>query len=923
MELFRRSTCRIASRIAEFCPLTLQRSESRFLKRQNGGPLLLLWFTLVSCFASAMPHPAGAVSSYQVDSTDTTEALHGDTNIGLQGDDVWKTIDLPFPLRLYNESFTKAEVTSNGVLSFGMTSTSAQNSALPAPAFPPSIFAYWHDLSTRQTGDGIFVNTSGTAPHRVFAVRWNTVSQSNTAEHQDFEVRLHEGTSDFEILYARLDGTGGTVGVQYNTEDFLQVQNLGSQLNFTLKPPAFSVEDVTVPEDTETHTAFLQVHLFPSSSQLVTIQCITVDGSAHAGSDYNAVPLTLLTFAPGQTTKTVKVKIINDAIDEPDETFSLKLSSPAGGVINDGIGVCTILDNDTSVISATGARVWEGNSGTTILNFALKLSVPNSRDVKVTVKTINGATPSAAPGTDYAVLPNTRVTIPAGQLLIKIPVLVNGDLLDEPDEKIGLALNSVTNALLGSGTPGVIADDDVLPSMRVRGSTVNEGDSGTVDMTFTVTLSAPYAAPVTAHYKTLDNTAQAGPDFIPVPSGKVSFQPGETSKALHVAVIGDTLDEADESFLLEFSSPSNAVPTANRALGRIIDDDTSVISVAGSEVTEGNSGTTPMNFTLQLSAPNSRTVTVNICTSKEAVAPATPNVDYEAIPVTRVSFVPGEITKTIAVNVLGDTRNELEQESIGMTLLSPTNAAIGSLQPGVIVDDDPIPRVFSRDVIIEEGKPATVTFTLSAPSGRSVSFDYTTVDHTTTAGADYEGATGTLVFAPGQTSRTLTFGTYDDDLHEEAEEWFEVVPSNPIGVDITWAAVPVFLRDFDNLPPESDGFPILEWHHPHDTLFYRFDIPDLAYDPDGDYMWITSCSLEFADVPSNVDIYYDTDHIDVTIYDLPGHDSYVSFTYVVTDGRAAKKFWHSINWFIRGQEFQSDQRPPGKATRHRSSSNNF
>ncbi len=84
----------------------------------------------------------------------------------------------------------------------------------------------------------------------------------------------------------------------------------------------------------------------PTSTGTVTVKYATANGTATAGSDYAAVPSTLLTFAPGQTSKTVTVNVAGDTIKETNETFTVNLSGASGATIFDGQGVGTILNDD-------------------------------------------------------------------------------------------------------------------------------------------------------------------------------------------------------------------------------------------------------------------------------------------------------------------------------------------------------------------------------------------------------------------------------------------------------------------------------------------------------------------------------------------------------------------------------------------------
>ena len=90
--------------------------------------------------------------------------------------------------------------------------------------------------------------------------------------------------------------------------------------------------------------------------------------------------------------------------------------------------------------------------------------------------------------------------------------------------------------------------------------TVTEGNLGVVNATFTVSLSAASSQPVTVSVATADGSATASADYIAISTTTLTFNPGETSKPITVAVKGDTLDENDETFFVQLSNPNGAMP---------------------------------------------------------------------------------------------------------------------------------------------------------------------------------------------------------------------------------------------------------------------------------------------------------------------------------------------------------------------------
>jgi hypothetical protein len=634
-------------------------------------------------------------------------------------------------------------------------------------------------------------------------------------------------------------------------------------------PPSLSVGDVTVTEGSGGVTANFTVTLSAASDQTVTVDYATADGSALAGSDYDAASGTL-TFAPGETQKTVSVAITGDSVPEPTEAFTLNLSNAANATIARPLGTGTILDDDAPSLTIGDVSLVEGDSGTSVATFTVTLSGPTyqavtvgydtasgtafggidyvsgngtltfapgetSKTVSVTVNgdvtyepdetftvnlfnasgatiarpqatgtilnddaqpivtvgsvsvteggaavftvtlsnpsyqpiTVNYATAngSATAGSDYTAASGT-LTFNPGETSKTVSVATTDDATDEPDETFSLNLSAPWNAALGSPSSGTgtILDNDAAPSITVADVTVTEGDSGSAPAVFTVTLSNPSAWPVTVDYATADGSALAGSDYTSA-SGTLTFNPGETSKTISVAVLGDTVIEPTEAFTLNLANAANATIARPQATGTILDNDLPSVTIGDVTVSEGNSGTVSATFTVTLSDAFSQTVQVNYATANGTAAAGS---DYASASGT-LTFAPGETQKTITITVNGDTTYEPD-ETFTVNLSSPANATIARSQAtGTILNDDPLPTVNVGNATVTEGGPAVFTVTLSNPSYQTVTVNYATANGTATAGIDYTWASGTITFAPGETSKTVSVATIDDTTDEPDE----------------------------------------------------------------------------------------------------------------------------------------------------------
>ncbi|MCP4419359.1 MAG: hypothetical protein GY805_22320, partial [Chloroflexi bacterium] len=214
---------------------------------------------------------------------------------------------------------------------------------------------------------------------------------------------------------------------------------------------------------------------------------------------------------------------------------------------------------------------------------------------------------------------------------------------------------------------------------------VTEGDSGSSNASFTISLDEASSKTITATFTTSAGSATAGTDYVTT-SGTVTFNAGSDSETVNILVYGDTVDEDDETFFVDLSNPSNA--TLDDAQGQATindDDDSPTISIADAAVAEGDSGTVDVDFTVTLSHASSKTITVNVDSSN---GNATAGDDYTAVS-TSLTFNPGDsLSQTVSVTINGDKTSE-GNETFLLTLSNPTNATLGDGEAtGTITGDD-------------------------------------------------------------------------------------------------------------------------------------------------------------------------------------------------------------------------------------------
>ncbi len=490
---------------------------------------------------------------------------------------------------------------------------------------------------------------------------------------------------------------------------------------------------------------------------------------------------------------TVNVSIVGDTDVEPNQIMLLNLSNlvlPAGisaaNVTFSTSGVGTISNDDGAVLNIASASIVEGAAGSNNLNFLVTLSNTNKTPVTVNYISADG---SATAGSDYT-SSNGSLTFPPGNLSQTISVPVAGDNIVEANETFTITLSAPIGATLGTAVAtGTITNDDTAV-LSLNSPSQLEGNSGNTPMNFIATLSNPVQGGVTAVVNTTDgnnanpllNATVADLDYVAIVNGALSIV--GTTQTFPVQIIGDTDVEPNQSFRFTISGlslpagiPGGAVTLGTQGLGTINNDDATGLSIANASIVEGNSGTSVMSFNVTLSAPNKDPVTVNFATSD---ATATSGVDYVARNGT-LTFAGGVVSQPIAITINGDAIYE-NNETFNVTLSSPTGATIGTAAAiGTITDDDTV-SVGIADASGPEGANGstnTLSFvvTQTGLSSFPVTVQYASANGTAIAPGDYAPVSGTLTFAPGESSKTVAVNIVGDAVVENAET-FTIALSN-------------------------------------------------------------------------------------------------------------------------------------------------
>lgn len=336
-----------------------------------------------------------------------------------------------------------------------------------------------------------------------------------------------------------------------------------------------SVNDVTITEgDTGTKTLRFAVTRSGSTSAPASVRVATANGTAKAGTDYTALPSTLVSFAAGEKAKTLAVAVTGDTAVESSETFHLKLTSPVGATLSDTSGTATIIDNDSpprfvprTFFSLGYASVVEGISGTRSAVLTVRRAGDTTGSSSLHYATQDGT----ADISDYSQTSGT-LFFNAGETTKTVTVAVKGDRLLEANESVVIRLTAPVNGQISDATAGVTIVNDDATFVSVADTSVVESNAGSTTLVFTFKRSCSLGGASSVTATTADGTATVGSDYT-ARTSLVSFAAGETTKTVSVTVAGDTAAEANETVLLRLTAPVGVVVADASGTGTIVNND--------------------------------------------------------------------------------------------------------------------------------------------------------------------------------------------------------------------------------------------------------------------------------------------------------------------------------------------------------------
>jgi hypothetical protein len=384
--------------------------------------------------------------------------------------------------------------------------------------------------------------------------------------------------------------------------------------------------------------------------------------------------------------------------------------------------------NGPPELSVGDVSLAEGTDTTTAFDVSVSLSSQPLPGETVTVEVVTFENNGAESGSDFTDIGTITLSFPeAGPLVQTVTVNVNADNIFEDDETFGVRIqnNTATSAIADAEATITITNDDALPTIDIADASADEGTATNNTLSFALSLSNPseQAITVTADTGLVSQIGTGGDDFTPK-NEQITFQPGQTERFFDVQTIADTVNEGDETFVVDISSATNVTLGDNEATGTIVNDDpVPTVSVGDVSLPEGDAGTTDFMFTASLTNPIDQEATVRFMTVNQSAEDETGDGDFTAVDQT-VTFAALQTQVTVVVAVNGDetfegTATTSGDETFAVTLSEHNNLLPNGDATGTITDDDAAIQITGAAVpgAIPEGLPGTIVTSINSVLG--------------------------------------------------------------------------------------------------------------------------------------------------------------------------------------------------------------
>ncbi|HZE72443.1 MAG TPA: DUF4394 domain-containing protein, partial [Pyrinomonadaceae bacterium] len=729
--------------------------------------------------------------------------------------------------------------TVNAIADLSITKTD-----FPDPVAPADDLTYTITLDNAGPSDAQNVQVSDTIPADTTFVSFtapagwsvSTPPAGGTGTVTAVRSSFAAGGSTVYTLVVKVNNNPGsatisnTASVSSSTTDPNTGNNSATEVTSL---PALFIDDVSVTEGNSGFTsAIFTVTLTAASSQIVTVDFFTANGTATEPSDYTAINGTL-TFMPGQLTRTISVPVNGDTVPEGDEAFFVNLTNPSNSPIGDGQGVGTIINDDPGGTLQFSAATYSVSESAGLATITVNRTGSTLGTVTVNFAATNG---SATSGQDYGASAGT-LTFGPGVTSQTFAVPIIDDSISEGTETVNLALSGPTGgATLGAQNAAVLFIEDNEPppasSVNVFAVTVNNKllsfNSAAPDvilstlpitglqpgenilvMDFRPANGQPYGLGSSNRLYTIDTstgaaTAVAAP-FTPTLSG-VDFGGDFNPTVDRLRVVSDL----DQNLRL------------NPATGSVVATDTALNYASGDANFGANPNVVGAAYTNSFAGATTTTLYGIDSNLDTLVLQGSPNgtpVSPNTGQLTTLGALGVNTTGLVGFDIQGSNNRAFasltspgDSSSKLYTLSLSTGAAslVGTIGGPDLIRDLAVAAgsiQFSAGTasVSENGGSVTLTVTRTGNTSIPAAVNFTTTDGTATQKGDFTIAVGTLQFAAGETSKTLTIFIIDDAYVEGSENFTVTLsaPTNDFALSST-STVTVTISDNDSVPPTTN-----------------------------------------------------------------------------------------------------------------------
>ncbi len=604
------------------------------------------------------------------------------------------------------------------------------------------------------------VNYTATPGTAVAGLDFNPVSGTLTfpanTPSKTFSVPILNDTlldSNRSVMLGLNTPTGGVQpgGVQLGTVNtaVLTIVDNEQAGQFKLDKTAYTVAETA---------GFVTITVMRTGTNLVGNVSVTLtatNGSATSGVNYTA-PAGALTFATGETSKTVKIPITPDHVVTGPLVFNVALTSPSSGATPGTPATAPVTITNTDVggqirLGAATILVAE-SAGSVTLVVQRTGGLAGNVSIDFTTALIVPASPSTASGADFTAVSGT-LTFGFGNTSVSIVIPITRDEVIEPNEAFQVRLaNPRGGATLVAPSVATVTIADLESMVQFSGNFLGNFPQ--------VVRTGSLATEVRVDFVATDGTALAGIDYVPL-SGTLTFKPNVAVQYIPLTIIGDNIAEGSETFTIALRNPT--------APARLGPDSVREFAIADNDL-GGNVGFEATLYT----ATEGGTVEVGIARTggvgavltvqwQAGPGAATPGVDFTPASGS-VTFGPNDTRKTFTINALTDALGE-DPETVTLALSVPMGAAtLGRATTTLqILDAAPVLPVVQFGAPASStllGQNALISIVRSGP-GTALTVDWMVTGGTATAGQHFAGTSGTVTFAPADTSRTFEVTVLD------------------------------------------------------------------------------------------------------------------------------------------------------------------